>query len=361
MFAHPLPRLAGQALVAGFPAGDPPQALLEAASRGELGGFILFRRNLGDPTAVAELVARLVASCPADAPPFIGVDQEGGRVQRLGPPIVQLPPMRVLGEIDDPGLTEAAASLLGRQLCALGVNLDFAPVLDVDSNPNNPIIGDRSFGADPALVARHGMAFARGLQQAGVAACGKHFPGHGDTALDSHLALPRLAHAMERLERIELLPFRAAAAQLDTLMTAHIVFDALDPGTPATLSRATLHGLLREGIGFEGVIFSDDLEMKAISDHYGVAEAACDAVAAGCDALLICSQPELCLQAHAALVRRAEREPAFAARLLASAERSLAVRRKYRPRPLQGEALMQHLLSIDASALEHRIAESRSR
>jgi beta-N-acetylhexosaminidase len=360
MIALSLPRLAGQALVAGFPAGPPPPLLLDAATRGELGGFILFRRNIGDPEAVANLIGQLVQSCPADLPPWIGVDQEGGRVQRLGAPIVQLPPMRVLGEIDDLALTEAAATLLGQQLRALGVNLDFAPVLDVDSNPLNPIIGDRSFGSDPALVARHGIAFARGLQAAGVAGCGKHFPGHGDTALDSHLALPRLSHTLERLRQLELLPFGAAAAQIETLMTAHIVFDALDPGTPATLSHAVLRTLLRDELGFQGVIFSDDLEMKAISDHYGVADAACQAVAAGCDVLLICSRPELCVTAHEALVRRAEREPTFAARLLDAAQRSLAVRRKYRSQPLAGKALTERLRTLDASALEQRIAARRA-
>ena len=360
MIALTLPRLAGQALVAGFPAGPPPPQLLDAASRGELGGFILFRRNLGEPAAVAELTAQLVASCPAELPPWIGVDQEGGRVQRLGAPIVQLPPMRVLGAIDDLLLTEAAAKLLGQQLRALGVNLDFAPVLDVDSNPQNPIIGDRSFGSDPALVARHAIAFARGLQAAGVAGCGKHFPGHGDTALDSHLALPRLSHTLDRLRHLELLPFRTAANQIETLMTAHIVFDALDPGTPATLSRAVLQTLLRDELGFQGVIFSDDLEMKAISDHYGVADAACQAVAAGCDVLLICSRPELYFTAHDELVRRGEREPAFAARLLDASQRSLAVRRRYRPAPLTGDALTERLRALDASALEQRIVALRA-
>jgi beta-N-acetylhexosaminidase len=357
MIADSLRKLAGQALMAGFPGQEPPLALLDAARLGELGGFVLFRHNLGPPEAVAELTRRLSAACPTELPPWIGVDQEGGRVQRLRSPVLQLPPMRVLGRIDDVELTEQAAALLGGQLAALGFNLDFAPVLDVDSNPDNPIISDRSFGAEPELVARHGIAFARGLERAGVAACGKHFPGHGDAGLDSHWLLPHLAHGLERLERVELLPFRAARAQLTAVMTAHIVFDALDASRPATLSRRMLDGLLREHVGFEGVVFSDDLEMKAISDHYGVAEAACEAVAAGCDVLLICHRPELCLQAHAALVRRAEREPSFAERLRQAARRSLAARLRHPPRPLAPEAVLGRLQALSSDAVADRIAE----
>ena len=190
MIAQTLRRSAGQVLLAGFPGREPPTELQAAAASGALGGFVLFRRNLGDFVEVAELCGRLIAAFPPDTPPFIAVDQEGGRVQRLGPPVLQLPPMRRLGEVDDPALTEAAAHLLGQQLAALGSNWDFAPVLDVDSNPQSPVIGDRSFGNEPERVIRHARAFARGLTRAGIAACGKHFPGHGDTAVDSHFALP---------------------------------------------------------------------------------------------------------------------------------------------------------------------------
>jgi beta-N-acetylhexosaminidase len=354
-------KLAGQALIAGFRGQEPDAALLGAAARGELGGFILFRRNLGSPDEVAALTGRLWAAFPADLPPWIAVDQEGGRVQRLGPPVLQLPPMRTLGAIDDPELTRAAGALLGAQLAALGVNLDFAPVLDVDSNPNSPVIGDRSFGADPELCARHGIAFATGLEQSGVASCGKHFPGHGDAALDSHLALPRVSHDLERLRNIELRPFAAAAKQLTAIMTAHIVFDAIDPKLPATLSRTALQGLLREQIGFGGVVFSDDLLMKAIADHYGVAEAACEAVAAGCDALLVCDEPDVCLEAHAALCRRAEREPAFAARLREAATRGLTARTSHALRPAAPEAVAARLQASDPAALEQRIAEAAQR
>jgi beta-N-acetylhexosaminidase len=311
---------------------------------------------------VAELTQRLLAAFPPSVPPFIAVDQEGGRVQRLRAPVLQLPPMRALGQIDDPALTERAAFLLGSQLGALGFNFDFAPVLDVDSHPDSPVIGDRSFGADPARVARHGIAFARGLARAGLASCGKHFPGHGDTALDSHFALPRVSHARERLERVELAPFRAAQAELSAIMTAHIVLDAVDAERPATLSPQVITGLLRGELGFDGIIVSDDLEMKAIADHYGVADAACEAVAAGCDLLLICSKPELCLLAHEALVQRAERDPGFARALRAAHARTSAARAKVRIRAAtRADAVLAALRAFDPAALEDAIAERHAR
>jgi beta-N-acetylhexosaminidase len=344
--------------MAGFPGLEPPSELLAAAARGEIGGFILFRRNLGSIAEVAELNRRLSAACPRELPPFIAVDQEGGRVQRLGAPVVRLPPMRQLGQIDDVALTERAARVLGGQLAALGFNIDFAPVLDVDSNPDSPVIGDRSFGADPALCARHGIAFARGLEHAGLAACGKHYPGHGDTALDSHLALPRITHARERLQQIELAPFVAAKGALTSMMTAHIVLDAWDTERPATLSRRAIQEELRERIGFAGVIFSDDLEMKAIADNYGVAEAACEAIAAGCDMVLVCSDVGLWQATHEALVHRAEREPRFAGRLRESALRSHPPRMKRPPQPRSAETVLGALIALDPAATEDAIAKA---
>lgn len=355
MISQSLRQAAGQVLLAGFPGREPPPGMLAAAGRGELGGFVLFRRNLGEIEQVASLCEQLIAAFPSESPPWIAVDQEGGRVQRLRAPVLQLPPMRALGQADDPALTEDAAYLLGQQLAALGFNWDFAPVLDVDSNPASPVIGDRSFGAEPERVARHASAFARGLRRAGVAACGKHFPGHGDTAQDSHFALPELQHERARLDEIELAPFAALAGELPAMMTAHIVVRALDPERPATLSRAVLHVLRREQ-GFSGLIVSDDLEMKAIMDHFGIGYAVCAAIEAGCDCALICSQPELCEQASEALIARASADPSFAARLTEAARRTLHGRQRYRPIALQGAALRERFAQLDSSAMESRIA-----
>jgi beta-N-acetylhexosaminidase len=296
---------AGQVLVAGYEGSEPPSELRERARAGALGGFILFKRNLGNAAEVAALTARLRGFFPAELPPWIAIDQEGGRVARLGPPVVRLPAARVLGDLDDVSVTLEAGAVLGQQLAQLGINLDFAPVLDVATNPANPVIGDRSYGDHAARVIRHARAFAAGLTQASITVCGKHFPGHGDTSQDSHHTLPRLAHDEARLRRVELAPFAALAAELPCIMTAHVVFDAWDPGVPATLSRRVVTGVLREELGFGGLVFSDDLEMKAIAGQYGLDEAACRAIDAGCDVLLVCSKLDYVEQAHAGLVQRA--------------------------------------------------------
>ncbi len=252
-------------------------------------GVVLFARNFVDRAQVRALTDE-VRRAAGPRPVIVAVDHEGGRVQRFrGPGFTDLPPARLAGTAGDPSVVRGIAETAARELRAVGVTMDFAPVLDVDSNPANPVIADRSFSRDPEVVSRLGAAFIRGLQETGVAACGKHFPGHGDTALDSHHDLPRLAHPRKRLDAVELPPFRAAiAAGVAAIMTAHVVFDALDPGVPATMSRAAVDGLLRRELGFEGVIISDDLDMKAIADRFEVGAAAVRAIDAGCDLLLCC-------------------------------------------------------------------------
>ncbi|MFO0695780.1 MAG: beta-N-acetylhexosaminidase [Polyangiales bacterium] len=351
--------LAGQVLVAGFPAGPAPEPLVSAIAEGGLGGVILFKRNLGGPAEVAALVAGLADRAPPDAPLLVAVDQEGGRVARLGAPVVKLPPMRRLGELDDPGLTKRAGAVLGAQLRALGFTMDFAPVLDVDTNPDNPVIGDRSFGRTPDVVIRHGVAFAEGLHSAGLLSCGKHFPGHGDTDLDSHLALPKLAHPRERLDAVELAPFVACRGTIPMLMSAHVVFDALDREVPATLSPRVMTGLLRNEMGYDGVLVSDDLEMKAVADRWGVAESAVRAIDAGCDCLLVCSDVARLFEARDALARRASEDPVFADRLREAAKRFLALRREAPPAPERDPERLLALLDSPAARDLEREIEAR--
>jgi beta-N-acetylhexosaminidase len=350
-------KVAGQVLIGGFLGKSLPPEFAAALGEGALGGVILFARNLG---TVAEVLAlnQEVLGCsgahrkgPAGAGrvPWICVDQEGGRVARLRAPVLTLPPMRVLGDIGDEGLTERAGRALGAELLALGFNCDFAPVLDVDTNPANPVIGDRSFSRDPATVARHGAAFARGLGASGIIACGKHFPGHGDTDLDSHLALPRVAHGRARLEAVELLPFRETVQVMPSLMTAHVVFDALDPGVPATLSSAVIEGLLRRELGYRGVVVSDDLEMKAVSERYGAGECAVRALRAGCDAVLVCSKMDMLLEAREALAREARGDAAFFARLREAAGRVHDLARAHPPRPAADENALLNALGSQAA------------
>ena len=280
----------------GFHGTSPSPEVLELVRRG-VGGVILFSRNVVDAEQVASLVAELKRA--AGRPLLVSVDQEGGRVARLRTPqgFTELPPMRAIGETRDAALAFDVGALLGRELRAVGIDQDYAPVVDVDTNPHNPVIGDRSFSRDPGEVARLGTALASGLQSAGVAACAKHFPGHGDTSQDSHQALPHLPHDLARLRAVELVPFRALARSgVASVMTAHVVFDALDPVRPATLSAPVLR-LLREECGYDGCVISDDLEMKAVAEHFPLEETVPAALAAGVDSLLVCH--------HAALQHRA--------------------------------------------------------
>jgi beta-N-acetylhexosaminidase len=270
--------------------------LIELVTRG-VRSVILFSRNVTHPEGVLELTRAIKRLTPEAL--SIAVDQEGGAVQRLRSGFNELPAMRALGASGDAALAKRVGALLGRELRAVGIDWDFAPVLDVDTNPNNPVIGARALSSDPEAVAQLGTALAAGLQSVGVAACGKHFPGHGDTELDSHLALPKLDHTLERLERVELVPFRAAARTgMASLMTAHVVFAPIDARYPATLSEPVLNGVLRRHLGYRGLVVSDDLEMKAIIEHYGIDDAIVRGLLAGVDLFLICHSPE---RMHAAI------------------------------------------------------------
>jgi beta-N-acetylhexosaminidase len=280
-------RLAAGLFVVGFPGTAPDDEVKRLVDDG-VAGVILFKRNVDTAAETAGLVRALKTY--AGRPLVAAVDQEGGRVARLrGAPFTALPPMRELGRTRDEALLERVGRLLAFETRAVGFDWDFAPVLDVDTNPANPVIGDRSLHHEAAEVARLGVALARGMEAAGVASCAKHFPGHGDTSQDSHVDLPALPHDMERLRRVELLPFGAyARATLASVMTAHVVFEALEPGVPATMSAKAMEGLLRRELGFGGVIVSDDLEMKAIADRYAIEDAAVRSLSAGVDCFLVC-------------------------------------------------------------------------
>jgi len=280
----------GQMLLLGWTTGPQSHALVDELA---VGGIILMDRNIGTPAATAAQIAALQDRARAKGLPplFVAVDQEGGRVQRLRPPhYTRRPAQREIGSAGSVDGARAAARSLGEELRSLGFNWNFAPVLDVDSNPKNPIIGDRSYSSDPETVAAFGAAAVRGFQEdAGILACGKHFPGHGDTDTDSHLALPTIPRSRAALDATELVPFRAAiGAGLAAIMTAHILFPALDPVLPATLSSTILTGLLRGELGFNGLLITDCLEMKGVAARWGEPEAAVLAVEAGADILLCC-------------------------------------------------------------------------
>ena len=255
-------------------------------------------------------VARDIAQLPGPLPPWVAVDQEGGRVARFKRPFTEWPPMATLGRSGDVALAKRFASALAAELLAAGITLDFAPVLDVFTNPRNTVIGDRALAQRAEDAAALGAAIIETLQHAGLASCGKHFPGHGDTLADSHHDLPLVEHDPDRLREVEFVPFRSAiAAGAASIMTGHVLVPALDERHPATLSRAIVQGLLRDELGFGGVVFTDDMEMKAIAARIPVPDACVMAIAAGCDAVLVCSgNHDLQAATIEALIRAVEEE-----------------------------------------------------
>ena len=267
-----------------------------------LGGVILFRRNYRDPETLAALCAEIHSLFP-DYIPLVALDHEGGRVHRLARPFTHFPPAATLGRIGSASLAQRVGQAMGQELSSVGIDIDFAPVLDVLTNRYNTVIGDRAFSADPRVVGFLGCALMRGLREGGVIPCGKHFPGHGATSVDSHDDLPRDERGEEEFLRTDLSPFRQAIAeQVEMIMTAHILYPALDSNLPATLSPLILDELLRRRLNFQGVIVTDDLEMGAIVRHFTVERAAVGALRAGADLLLICHSLERAVAARDACV-----------------------------------------------------------
>ena len=291
----------GQLFMMGFAGTTVSKDLASFLTAYRPGGVIFFRRNLESVQQIVDLTNGLQKLSPA-SPLLIAIDQEGGRVSRLPSEFTIFPPCGQLGQCNSTELAYSAAATVAKELRAVGINMNMAPVLDVNSNPDNPVIGDRAFGADPDLVGEMGLAMIGGLQDNMVVACGKHFPGHGDTATDSHKELPVVDAGIQRLRETEFPPFQQAIRQgVASLMTAHVLYRALDPDAPATLSPAVIQRLLREEFRYDGVVFTDDLEMHAIIDHDGIGEAAVRSFVAGCDVLLICKDQDRVMTAMQAM------------------------------------------------------------
>jgi beta-N-acetylhexosaminidase len=325
-------RTIGRLAIAGFQGHAVSDDLRRLAAAFDLGGVIYFARNVVDPPQVAEL-SREATALARDWPLWISVDQEGGRVARLKAPFTEWPPAVTLGRSGDDGLARRFATALADELRAVGITLDYVPVLDVHTNPANPVIGDRALSDRVEVVARLGRVLIDALQGAGVAACGKHFPGHGDTSVDSHEALPVVEHDRRRLDAVELVPFRAAIeAGVATIMTAHVLVPAVDQERPASLSPVIVDGWLKQTLGFEGVVISDDLGMKAIAASRALPEAAVEAVVAGCDALLFCNHTtDEQVMACEALIRAVESGRITRKRLDDAFGRQARVKARIRP------------------------------
>jgi beta-N-acetylhexosaminidase len=335
----------GQLLIVGFNGSRLPPELKSLEKEFGLGGVILFARNVEDPEQVAELSYEAARLNP-DLPLWVSIDQEGGRVARLKSPFTEWPPMAALGRSGNVALAERFARALAAELKAVGITLDYAPVLDVHTNPKNPVIGDRALAENARTVAELGSAIVRTLQGEGIAACGKHFPGHGDTSTDSHQELPLVEHPPERLRETEFVPFKAAIeARVATIMTAHVFVPSLDDRLPATLSRRIVTDILRDELKYDGVILSDDLEMKAIANTYQVPAAAIMALEAGCDGALICSgDHDTQVAALEALIHAVEEERLPLTRIQVALKRQLRAKERFlttavTARPLSGRQL----------------------
>ncbi|MGE5813066.1 MAG: beta-N-acetylhexosaminidase [Acidobacteriota bacterium] len=364
MSLRDLRRHVGQLAILGFPGHEITADLKAIAREFDLGGVIFFARNIAEPPQVLAM-SRQARELARELPLWVSVDQEGGRVARLKDPFTVWPPMMTLGRMpaqEGEALARRFARALAAELKAVGINLDYAPVLDVLTNPANPVIGDRALGERAERVASLGRAIIETLQGEGLAACGKHFPGHGDTATDSHHELPLVEHPPDRLRQVEFIPFReAVAADVASIMTAHVLIPAIDEQLPATLSPRIVDAMLKKELGYRGLVLSDDLEMKAISAQYSPGEAAAKALAAGCDAFLVCGpNADVHVQALEGVIRAVEAEELPLTRV----EDALARHRRVKERflALQPTSFDERLLSEVIGRGEHRaVAEEMAR
>lgn len=296
MLTEDLKKKIGQFFMIRFEGHHPTPEVEALIKEWGIGGVVLFASNCVGVKKTQELILHL-KSLSKDSPLCVAIDHEGGRVHRLPKPVTRFPPLKTLGKLYERMPSSTLASevghAMGRELKALGIDLNFAPVVDVHTNPFNPVIGDRSAGSNPEIVSLVAGQLIQGLQGEGVSACVKHFPGHGDTNEDSHHVLPSLPHNLKRLRSMELIPFQTAIQKgVASIMTAHVVYDGIDKGTPATFSVKILRDILRTELGFNGLIISDDLSMGAIGKNCGMEEGCVKAFLAGCDIVLALCEPK---------------------------------------------------------------------
>ncbi len=323
--------LVGQLFIVGFNGYSVPADLKKFIQDCHLGGVIYFKRNVQSPAQLAELSNELQFSCRGkDAPGlFISIDHEGGKINRLVKPFTKFPGNDYLGDLNSPKIGFEFGMVLAKELKAVGINVNYAPVVDVNSNRDSPIIKGRAFSSDPEICGKLGSAVCRGIQKMGVVAVAKHFPGHGDTKEDSHFALPKVNKTVAQLEELELIPFRRVIrSRVEAIMTAHIMNPAVDPELPSTLSKKTID-ILRNDLRFSKIIISDDMEMKAIADHYSVEDAAVLAVNAGCDMLIYKADAGLPMVAFEAVVKAVESNKISMSTLEQAVGRILGVKKMY--------------------------------
>ena len=323
----------GQRLMTGFPGLEMTEEFRQSVREYKIGNVILFQENVRDRHQLKQLCRDIQDFIRQETghSAFIAIDQEGGIVTRLKADAVNIPGAMALGATGDPENAYVMGKLIGQELRSLGPNFNFAPSVDVNCNRKNPVIGVRSYGDDPVSVGRFGARAIQGFLEGGVLSTAKHFPGHGDTDLDSHLALPCVDKSMEELERMELIPFRAAVeAGVPAVMTSHILYPQIEPEhIPATMSRRIMTGILREKLGFQGIIVSDCMEMAAIRSHYGISEGTLAAFKAGVDLVEITHHPLWCAEAAVRVLEAAEAGELDMDEMDASVNRILACKARW--------------------------------
>jgi len=323
--------LIGQLFVVGFNGYAVPADLKKFIQESNLGGVIYFKRNVQSPAQLAELSNELQFACREKTAPglFISIDHEGGKVNRLVKPFTKFPGNDYLGELNSPKIGFEFGMILAKELKAVGINVNYAPVVDVNTNRDSPIIKSRAFSDDPEICGKLGSAVCRGIQKMGVIAVAKHFPGHGDTKEDSHFTLPKVNKTVAQLEELELIPFRRVIrSRVAGIMTAHIMNPAVDSEFPSTLSKKTMD-ILRNDLRYSRIVFSDDMEMKAIADNYPVGEAAVLAVNAGCDCLIYKGDAGLPMEAFEAIIKAVESKKIAMATIEQAVGRILGVKKSF--------------------------------
>lgn len=320
----------GQMILTGISGTTMDTNTKKLISQFHVGGIIFYKNNLEAPAQTVQLMNQLKTGNSSSLPLLLGIDQEGGRVTRLPGGLVNFPPNEQIGKVNNPEFSYKVGTLLGHELKEFGLNLDFAPVLDINSNPNNPVIGDRSFGNNSEIVSELGIQTMKGIQSQNVIPTVKHFPGHGDTSVDSHLELPIVNKSLEELKKLELIPFqRAIDHGADVVMVAHILLPQLDKTNPASMSKAVMTDILRKQLSFTGVIITDDMTMGAITDHFDIGKAAVESVKAGSDIILIGHDYNNVVKITSSLKTAVQNGEISEQRLNESIERIIKLKKKY--------------------------------
>lgn len=346
----------GQLVIAGLEGYSPDENTGQLIDKYNVGGFILFKKNIQSSHQLSALLNSLKEANgkKGGIPLFLSVDEEGGRVSRLPQEFIKFPSNKIIGNKKDKDICYRIGGVLGEELKAFGFNMDFAPVLDINSNPQNPVIGDRSFGKTPELVSGLGLETMKGIQSENVISVVKHFPGHGDTSVDSHVGLPKVNHTMDRLQSFELLPFKNAIDNgADAVMVAHILLPRLDAGSPASFSKAIITDLLRNTMKFQGVVITDDFTMGAVTENFDMGESAVKSIQAGGDIVLVCHGYENQERVLTALLEAARTGKISGGRLDESVYRILKLKEKYAlgdlpSGPVEPEHINQQIKALQA-------------